>query len=99
MRIFEIEDRSGRIVYLSKERWIHMASEHPAVANKIEDVKDVVLNPLIIKESEYDPNVRYYYKYYKNIKLSAKYLLVAVKYINGEGYIITSFYTSRIKGK
>jgi hypothetical protein len=39
-----------------------------------------------------DTNVRYYYKYYKNRKSKAKYLRVIVKYLNGEGFIITAYF-------
>jgi len=38
--------------------------------------------------------VRFYYKFYKNL---SKYLLVSVKYLNGEGFVITAFYTSKIE--
>jgi len=89
--IFEIEDKSGRKIHLSDERWKHIVTEHTALANKIEDIKEVLLNPLIIGRSKYDENVRYYQKYYKKL---SKYLLVSVKYLNGEGFIITVFYTS-----
>jgi|SRR3989344_6459935 len=98
MQFFEVKDRSGRIIYLTKERWNHIIIEHLTVSNKLEDVKETLVNPLIIRESEYDTNVRFYYKYYKNVKLKAKYLIVVVKYLNGKGFIITSFYTDKIKG-
>ena len=98
MQFFEVKDRSGKIIYITKERWNHIIIEHPAVANKLEGVKETLVNPLVIKESKYDSNVRFYYKYYKNVKLKAKYLIVVVKYLNGKGFIITSFYTDKIKG-
>jgi len=41
---------------------------------------------------------RFYYRYYKDRK-TAKYLLIIVKYLNGQGFIITSFYTDKIKGQ
>lgn len=97
MRLFEIIDKSGRKIYVTNERWSHIASEHPIVADKIEDIKDTLAKPLTVTQSENDPNVRFYYRYYKNIKLKAKYLLVMVKFLNGGGFIITSFYTDKIK--
>ena len=90
--IFEVKDKSGRKIHLSDERWKHIVIEHSDLANKIEDIKDAVSNPLIIGKSVYDENVRYYQKYYKKL---SKYLLVSVKYLNGEGFIITAFYTSK----
>ena len=38
------------------------------------------------------------YKYYKERESEAKYLMVVVKYLNSHGFIITSFYTNKIKG-
>ena len=95
--IFEILDKNGRKIHLSKERWSHIVNDHPEISNRLEEIRDIVKNPLIIKESKDDENVRHYYKYYKNLKQKAKNLLVSVKYLNGHGYIITSFYVDKIK--
>ena len=90
----EIKDKTGRIIYLSEERWKHIVKEHPDLYNKIEDIKETILHPIIIKSSKYDVNARFHYKYFKPIN---KHLLVAVKYLNGKGFIFTSFYITRIK--
>mgnify|MGYP001582111572 CR=1 FL=1 len=90
--IFEIKDKSGRKIHLSNERWKHIVTEHSKLANKIENIKDTISSPLIIGKSKYDENVRYYQKYYKKL---SKYLLVSVKYLNGEGFVITAFYTAK----
>lgn len=97
MRLFEVTDKSGRTIYITRERWSHIASEHPAIADKVEEIKESLTSPLTIRESNNDPNVRLYYRYYKNIKLKEKYLLVVAKYLNGEGFIITSYYVNKIK--
>ena len=91
--IFEIEDKSGRKIHLSKERWKHIVTEHSDLANKIEDIKDCLTNALTIKHSKYDEKVRWYFRYYKRL---SKYLMVSVKYLNGEGFIITAFYISNL---
>lgn len=96
--IFEITDKSGRKIHLEDRQWKHIAIEHSAVANKIEEIKETLIIPLSIRRSDYDPNVRFYYRYYKNIKLKEKYLMVMVKYLNGEGFVITIFYINKIKG-
>ena len=92
--IFEIKDKSGRKIHLSDERWKHITKERSVLANRMEDIKDVLSNPLSIKTSKYDENVRYYYKYHKKL---SKYLMVSVKYLNGEGFIITAFYTGKLE--
>ena len=92
--IFEVKDKSGRKIHLSKERWSHIVTEHPKLSDKIEDIKDILANPLTIRNSEFDEKVRFYYRFYKKL---SKYLLVSVKYLNGNGFIITAFYTSKLQ--
>lgn len=94
--IFEIEEKFGRIIYLSKERWNHILIEHPEIANKTEMIKEALQNPAAIRESIYDEQVRWYYLYDKGRASPAKFLLVSVKYLNGKGFIITVFYTRKI---
>ena len=84
--------------YLSEERWKHIKYEHPVVANRLEEIKDTLVSPTAIRKSDHDENVRFYYRYYKNIKLKEKYLFVMIRYLNGNGFIITSFYINKIKG-
>ena len=92
--VFKIRDKSGRDIYLSKERWKHIQQEHPRI-NNLEEIKETITTPLKITPSKYDlENVRYYYSYNKNIK---RYLFVAVKYLNGDGFIITSYYMGKIQ--
>ncbi len=93
MIISEIKDENGRIIYLTDERYNHIL-KHPEMSNRLEEIKDFLINPNIVVESKTDKNVNVYYKYNKD---RIKYLLVAVKYLNGKGFIITSFYTDKIK--
>ena len=92
--IFEIVDKSKRKIRLTKERWKHITEEHPRI-NNLEEIKETIVNPLKITSSKYEPNnVCYYYHYNKKIK---RYLMVVVKYLNGDGFIITSYYMRNIQ--
>lgn len=92
--LFEITDKTGRRIRMTKERWNHIQREHPQISN-IEEIKNALEMPLRISPSKYNPEeVKWYYSFNKLHKL---YLFVAVKYLNGEGFIITSYYVSRIK--
>ena len=95
--IFQTTEKSGRKIHLSKERWTHINQEHPEVSNYLEEINETLKSPTKIKTYEYDEAVRYYYRYYKSIKSPAKYLLVIVKYLNGEGFIITAYLVRGIK--
>ena len=87
------KDKTRRRIQLTHERWTHI-SRHPEMANQIEQLKETLAEPTTITTFELDPKVRFYYRYYKERK---QYLFISVKYLNGEGFIITSFYTDKIK--
>ncbi len=95
--IFEVEDKSGRKIHLSKERWSHINEEHPEVAPYLEEIKETLKNPVKITTYEFDENIKYYYKYLKERESDAKYLLVIVKYLNKHGFIITAYFVRHIK--
>jgi len=99
MIIFEIKDITGRKIHLTKEKWRHIVQRHPALSNQTESIKEAIINPLVIIDSGLYKNLKYYYRYDKNIRLKEKYLLILIKYLNGKGFIITSYYTERIKSK
>ncbi len=91
--IFEITDKSGRKIHLSKERWNeHIRFFHPEIIEP-EELIDVLKNPNKILESDRDESVRWYFLFNKQKR---KFLKVSVKYLNGDGYIITAYYTSKI---
>ena len=78
---------------MSRERWNHIMEKHPNV-NSLELIRNTLESPSFIKKDKFDHLVNYYYKYFKN---KNNYLLVVVKYLNGNGFILTSFYTKTIK--
>lgn len=91
--IFVVNDKSGRRIHLSNERWTHINQEHPEVASYLEDIKDAVTNPIRFVPS--DADVNYYYKYFK--QRQSQYLLVIVKYLNKHGFIITAYFVRNIR--
>ena len=63
-----------------------------------EDIKKAIQNPLTVRYNEEDEEVRYFYREHKNMSSFERYLLVSVKYLNGIGFVITSFFTNKITG-
>jgi len=96
-RAFEVKDKTSRKIYITKERLGHI-KKHPKIQNKIEDIKSILKNLHTIKRHEIDEDARYYYGYFKDNDPLEKYLLILVKYLNGEGFIITAFFTNKIGG-
>lgn len=93
--IFEVIDKTGRKIRLSKKQWAHIRQEHPEVENE-EVIKETLQKPTKIT-FPYEGNKQYYYKYYKHRNFPDKYLLVIVNYLNGEGFVITAHYVINIK--
>lgn len=89
--IFEIQDKSGRLIHLSKKQYVHI-SEHSMLTNKIEQIKETIVCPDSIVQSPADLKVCYYFRFYKELSL---FLLVVIKYLNGTGFVITAYYTHK----
>jgi hypothetical protein len=97
--IFEITDKTGRKIRLTKEQWEHITSPsslHPYMTNYLEEIRQTLEKPDTIIPNKYDDTKANYYKFLKERK---QYLLVAVKYLNGKGFVNTSFMTKNIKKK
>lgn len=98
MNIFEIKDRKGKIVRLTEEQWNHILL-HKVMSNQIGNIRSTIEFPETIRQSNTDKDVKFYYKTIKDSPVNAKYLFVAVKYLNGDRYVITAFYANKIKGE
>lgn len=90
--IFTIIDKSKRKIHLSKERWSHITL-HKYMASKLEDIKRALANPDLIVTNKFDYTRK---NYYLNYKKKNRYLLVGVKYLNGKGFVTTSFITRKL---
>ena len=93
VNVFVVEDKFGKKVLLTKESWSHINIFHPTVS-RIDEIKDTLKHPTSVINSVNDVDVKCFYRYNKTKK---RYLLVVVKYLNGEGFIITAHYRKRIK--
>ncbi len=62
------------------------------VQDTIDMVKNALIEPDVVVEEKLDPSVHLYYK-----KLDGYSICVVAKHLNGDGCIITSYRTDRIK--
>jgi len=92
--LFGVIDKTGRKIKLTKKQWTHITIKHPDLAGKEEEIKTTLEKPDLIMPHKFDENAANYYKYNKKERA---YLFVAVRYLNGEGFIITTFYTKQIR--
>ena len=92
--IFEVKDKTGRKVRLTRKQWSHMTKKHPYMEKYLEEIQRTLIFP--DKITNY-LDKGYYYKNYKYLKAPNHFILVIVKYLNGEGFIITSYLEEKIK--
>ena len=97
--VFEVDDKTGRKIRLTEKQWKHILKRHPDMINYKEEIKNTLKNPQKIADHPYDDEAKYYYKYLKQKTDLDKYLLIIVKYLNGEGFIITTYFRKNLKWK
>ena len=90
--VFEVIDKSGRKIHLSKERRKHIKLDHPDV--KEEEIKLTLQKPVRVIDKR--KNKHFYYQYFKYKKSPSKFLRVIVKYLNGEGFTISAYFVNNI---
>jgi len=95
-RLFEIKERTGRVIYMTRERWKHIISPispHAYMTNYLEEIKQTLINPDKITNSINSDTKVNYYKYYKGKRQCLK---IVVNYLNGNGFVITAYFVKNI---
>ena len=95
MYVFEVTDKTGRKIRLTQKQWKHI-QKHPHMDESLERIKETIKNPTTIRYDEFNEKLIYFYREYKNMESRERYLFLSVKYLNGDGFVITSFYTNKI---
>ena len=91
--MFAVKDCTGRLIHLSKQQWKHIARKHAAVLPYFEEIKLTIKHPIIMKQTFDDTAL--YANYFKERHASERFLVVAVKYLNNHGIIITAYFTKQ----
>lgn len=87
----EIDDKSGRPIRLTTERWSHIRQRHKDV--QLGDVEQTLLKPTtVVPECD---DISLFYRYFKNRRKQPRFLKVIVKYLNAHGFIITALFVKR----
>ena len=92
--IFEVIDKTGRKIRLTRSQYVHVL-RHKGIGQYLEEIKKTLEKPLKIVSHE-EGNLYDYYTYFKHRKNSSKYLKVVVKYLNGEGFVLTAYFVKYI---
>ncbi len=94
--IFDVAAYDGKMVRLSEAQWRHILFFHPEVEGEQEKIMEVVKKPEVVLEGA-TRDMRVCYRFYPSTPVASKYLAVVVKVLDGEGFIITSYFTERVR--
>ena len=94
--MLKVRSKLEKVIRLDEDRWRHVLG-HPEMENQRSKVKETLVDPDEIRESVRSSSIWLFYKLYTGTPVSKKYLLVAVQVLNGEGFIVTTFFTDKVK--
>lgn len=90
---FEVFSSLGKRIRVTKDYWNKIIeTKHRLMKGKENLVKKTIENPEELRRSRKDQNIYLYYK-----KIGENYSCVVVRHLNGNGFIITTYITDRIK--
>jgi len=92
----DLRDLWGNKVSLTGERRAHII-EHPEMCGQEKKLAETLLEPETIVQSQSDDTVKLFHRFYKRLSIGDKYLCVVVKYLEGSSFIITAYFTDKVK--
>jgi len=94
--VFETVAYDGKIIRLTEVQWLHAVFFHPEIEGEQEKMKEVLENPEIVVRGATE-DTKICYKFYPLTPVASKYLTVVVKILDREGFIVTSYFTERVR--
>lgn len=93
--LFEVVSKLDRRIRVSKSYWDYIVNvKHPSMRGLDEFVRSSLTEPVEIRRSKRDRSVHLYYG-----RFEAKLLVCTlVKFLNGDGFVITAYLTRRMIG-
>ena len=96
--VFTVTSKQGKRIRLTEGQWTHILQRRPVMTGQIEKMRLSVEDPYLIQYVPED-DVYYYYKRFPDTPVSKKDLLLVVKHLNEEGFVITAFFVRRKRKK
>lgn len=94
---FEVlQDHQGVSVRLTSERWTHIL-DHPEMVGQQDRLAETLASPDIVMATVKDETVHTYHRQYETTPVTRKYMVVVVKMAPGDAFVVTAFYSSRVK--
>lgn len=92
----ELSDLWGNKVVLTEERRAHLL-EHPEMRQQENRLAETLLTPDVVVQSQSDGTVGLFHRVYRQLAIGDKYICVVVKYTRNSAFIITAYFTDRVK--
>jgi len=92
----KFKDVWGNSVDLTEERYAHL-SEHPEMVGQEGKLAETLLEPDAVIQSKADETVRLFHRFYQGLSIGDKHLCIVVKYLESEVFIITAYFTDKVK--
>lgn len=89
-------DYQGMSIRLTQERWQHII-DHPEMINMEAIIEETLRQPDTVRKSKTDNTVYLYYRFRENTIVGNKWLCVVVKYLEDDAFIITAYFTNKLK--
>jgi hypothetical protein len=90
---FEVISCLGKRIRITEDHWNLITEwKHPEINGLQQDVQLALIEAEIVRVSQEDKDVFLYYRQYKKY-----HLCVVCRHLNGDGFIITSYLTDRVK--
>lgn len=90
---FKVQAKLGILISTTKTYWNVITNiKHPTVKGREAEIKQVLGNPDEIRVSKRDRAVLLFYK-----KIGKYYLCVIVRFFKKRGFIVTAYWTDKIK--
>ena len=90
---FELLSSLGKRIKVSAEYWNKIIeAKHPIMRDREELVKQALTSPEQVRRSRKDPAIYLHYR-----KHGGRFCCVVVKHLNGEGFVVTTYLTDKVK--
>ena len=91
--VFEVASILGKKIRLTETQVEHIQDRHPEFKGQTDKIKRCIEQPDLVLYDLAEDNYQYC-KYFVETPVGQKHLVVIVRYLNGDGFVITSLFVS-----
>lgn len=91
-----IEDPWRNRVQVTGERLRHIL-EHPEMHGQTDKIAQTLAEPDCVVQSRSDEHTKLFFRLFGGLEIGDKYLCVVVKYRSSDAFVVTAFFTDKLK--